>query len=91
MVKNGESKPLSIFDSIVKSLSSSAFKDFSLFSLELSAGKLSKALAISTWLKSKGLVHEQDYSWHLLSANRQIVFSFQDPKWESMLVLKYDH
>ena len=53
-------------------------------------GKAAKALEISSWLKSKGLVHEQDYTWHLLSANKQIVFSFQDPKWESMLVLKYD-
>ena len=54
-------------------------------------GKAAKALEISGWLKSKGLIHEQDYTWHLTSANKQIVFSFQDPKWESILVLKYDH
>ena len=55
------------------------------------SGKLSKALAISTWLKSNGLVHEHDYTWHLLSANRQIVFLCQDPKWETVIVMKYDH
>ena len=54
-------------------------------------GKTAKALEISTWLKMQGLVHDRDYTWHLLSADKQIVFLFHDPKWESILVLKYDH
>lgn len=54
-------------------------------------GKTSKALAISNWLKTQGLVYGRDYTWHLLSANKQIVFSCQDSKWESILILKYDY
>ena len=53
-------------------------------------GTTSKALAISAWLKSKGLVHGQDYTWHSVTADKKIVFSCRDSKWETIIVLKHD-
>lgn len=57
-------------------------------------GDFKRGIEISQWLKEKGLVHQKDYTWYRRSKNDKhpydcLVFDFYDPKWETMLMLKY--
>lgn len=53
-----------------------------------------KAFCIAEWLRSQGLTLDQDYRWHkqiTVKVNEvpKIRFEFRDPKWITMVTLKY--
>ena len=57
-------------------------------------GGFKTGLEISKWLKERGLVHDQDFTWYRRSRNDQhpydcVVFDLKDPKWETMITLKW--
>lgn len=57
-------------------------------------GDIKKGIEVSFWLKSQGLVHEKDYTWHTKSRTRDcpydcVVFITKDSKWESMIGLMF--
>ena len=52
-------------------------------------GGAKRALEISYWLKQKGLEHDKDFSWYQHSNQFQVVFTFRDPKWESMTIMRW--
>jgi len=57
-------------------------------------GEFKKGIEISNWLKSQGLNHEKDYTWYRRSKNSDhpydcLVFDLADPKWESIIMLRW--
>jgi hypothetical protein len=57
-------------------------------------GDFKKGMKISNWLKEKGLEHSRDYTWYRRSKNDIdpedcVVFLFKNPKWETMVLLKW--
>jgi len=57
-------------------------------------GDIKKGIEISFWLKSQGLTHDKDYTWHTKSRTREhpydcVVFAVKDSKWESAIALRY--
>jgi len=48
-------------------------------------GDIKKGIEISFWLKSQGLTHDKDYTWHTKSRTREhpydcVVFAVKDSK-----------
>lgn len=53
-----------------------------------------KAFRITEWLRGQGLTLDRDYRWHkqiTVKVNEapKIRFEFRDPKWITMVTLKY--
>jgi hypothetical protein len=57
-------------------------------------GDLKKGLTISRWLRAQGLRLDQDYTWYRKSRDDackydRLVFYFADPKWRSLIIMKF--
>jgi hypothetical protein len=57
-------------------------------------GDLEKGLTISQWLYDQGLRLDQDYTWYRKSRDDtckydRLVFYFADPKWRSLIIMKF--
>jgi hypothetical protein len=57
-------------------------------------GNFKKGITISQWLRAQGLQLDHDYTWYRKSRDDtceydRLVFDFADPKWQSLIKLKF--